>query len=686
MMAVVRLAEKKIWVDQTPVPLISGELHYWRLDPHQWRPALERVREMGIRTVATYACWDFHQVAPGEFDLNGKTDPRRNVVGFLELLTEMGFWIIFRPGPYIYAEWTNGGVPDEAARYHRLSPEFQALAEPWMTAITLATRPFLATNGGRIIVWQSDNEIDAWPHLYTEPLGLGRSVGVFHDFLRQKYDDVHALNVAWQTQYRQFEDARAVSELFRDEPLLIARYNDFRAFLHWFANQVASWGVGFYRELGVDVPIVLNAYSGVSNQLWPDLEAIGDLVGADIYPSREYLYRAGEQRHVMEAVRYARSFSKLPYVAEFEAGIWHDWLVDVGAFTPNHYRLICLGALLAGAAGWNWYMLVNRDNWTQSPINEWGRIRPDLFAAFQQITRLYDRLDPTTLEKVAEIAVTFDPLQRSTTRPGQDLLQSLYDADLDYEFFDLDGSLSSKPVVFYAGGSWLSAKGQQRLVEYVEQGGHLICIGAVPTRDEHMQPINRLDLREADGIISADWNPANFRLFGHSAVESPWWHSYDTTPGEPIIVTRLPYVRQPSEELKLQFGLQEGLAYTIGYTVERGRGKISVIGLKPTASLLLALCRHFDVKVACRSLVGGIASALFTRDGTSYLLATNDGNEAKAALIEIAPGILPAGDWWVEDLESGMVSQVTLNDGGVVPVQMARKDGVALRLTRDADA
>jgi len=87
----IRIAEKKVWVDKTPIPLLSGEVHYWRIDPHNWRPALERVRETGINIVATYACWDFHQLAPGQYDFTGTTDPRRDLIGFLKLLTEMDF-------------------------------------------------------------------------------------------------------------------------------------------------------------------------------------------------------------------------------------------------------------------------------------------------------------------------------------------------------------------------------------------------------------------------------------------------------------------------------------------------------------------------------------------------------------------------------------------------------------------
>lgn len=675
-MPAVTIREQKVWVDQTAIPLLSGEVHYWRLDPNSWRAVLRPVHEMGIQTVATYVCWDFHQVAPGQYDFTGETDPRRNLIRFLDLLTEEGFWIIIRPGPYIYSEWKNNGVPDEAAKYHRLSPEFKALAEPYMAAVTEAIRPHLASNGGRIILWQADNEIDPWPHLYTEALGLGRQVGLFHTYLRERYGTVECLNDAWQTGYTDIDQARAVSEMFREDPRLMGRYNDFRSFLHWYVNQVAAWAVGVYRQLGVDVPIILNAYSGVSTQLWADLEQIADLVGSDIYPSREYLYRPGEQRHVIEALRYARTFSKAPYVAEFEAGIWHDWLGDVGTLTGNHYRLICLSALLGGAVGWNWYMLVNRDNWYQSPINEWGRTRPELFNAFKQITALVDRLDPSTLEKITETAVTFDPLQRGTQRPGQDMLASFHDADIDYEFFDLNGRMTDKPVAFYAGGQWLSSQGQQQLVHYVENGGHLVCIGSTPTLDEHLQPLNLLDIREPEGIVGVQ-GKVTLRLFDEYTVESPWLHNYDATPGEPVIAERLAYRQQPSEELALQFSLQEGLRYSVGYQVGRGQGRITVIGLQPSPTLLIALHQHFGVSIPCRSQTGSVTSTLYQRDGNYYVIATNDGTESKAAVLSL-PGL--SGPWQVEDLMSGQTSRADLSAGDLT-TQLERKDGIVLRLS-----
>jgi len=84
-MSTVKIAQKKIWVDDTPIPLLSGEVHYWRLDPAHWRTVLQCAREMGLQVIATYVCGDFHEMEPGFYDFCGDTDTCRNLLRFLEL-------------------------------------------------------------------------------------------------------------------------------------------------------------------------------------------------------------------------------------------------------------------------------------------------------------------------------------------------------------------------------------------------------------------------------------------------------------------------------------------------------------------------------------------------------------------------------------------------------------------------
>ena len=189
-MPAVSIADRRVWVGDESRPLLSGEVHYWRLDPQVWSTALRSCRELGLKVLSTYVCWDFHELAPGQFDFVGTTNPRRDLVGFLELVQREGFWLLIRPGPYIYAEWPNSGLPDRAVQWHRLHTSFRSEALIWMTAVVEQIRPWLATAGGPIVVLQADNEADPWTDVYGPQLGLGNRggglVGTRHQPLRTR--------------------------------------------------------------------------------------------------------------------------------------------------------------------------------------------------------------------------------------------------------------------------------------------------------------------------------------------------------------------------------------------------------------------------------------------------------------------------------------------------------------------
>src|SRR5438874_4468173 len=86
----VRIADRRIWVGDEDRVLLAGEVHYWRLDPVVWPAVLRRSRELGLEVLSTYVCWDFHEIAPGEFDFDGQTTARRDLVAFLELVRSEG--------------------------------------------------------------------------------------------------------------------------------------------------------------------------------------------------------------------------------------------------------------------------------------------------------------------------------------------------------------------------------------------------------------------------------------------------------------------------------------------------------------------------------------------------------------------------------------------------------------------
>ena len=98
-MPAVRIAERRLWVGDASRALLSGEVHFWRLDPEVWPAVLDRVVELGLNIVSTYVCWQFHELGRGEFDFDGSTNPRRNLLAFLDLAVSRDLWVVLRPGP-----------------------------------------------------------------------------------------------------------------------------------------------------------------------------------------------------------------------------------------------------------------------------------------------------------------------------------------------------------------------------------------------------------------------------------------------------------------------------------------------------------------------------------------------------------------------------------------------------------
>lgn len=89
----------------TPFRVLSGAAHYFRSQPEQWPSLFQSLRAMGLNTVETYLAWNFHEPVEARW---GRLD---QITRFLDDAHEAGLHTIVRPGPYICAEWDNGGLP-----------------------------------------------------------------------------------------------------------------------------------------------------------------------------------------------------------------------------------------------------------------------------------------------------------------------------------------------------------------------------------------------------------------------------------------------------------------------------------------------------------------------------------------------------------------------------------------------
>jgi beta-galactosidase len=63
---------------------------------------------MGLNALGVYVMWNYHEIETGKFDYETEN---KNLDLFLSLAEKHNMSVLFRPGPYVCAEWDFGGLP-----------------------------------------------------------------------------------------------------------------------------------------------------------------------------------------------------------------------------------------------------------------------------------------------------------------------------------------------------------------------------------------------------------------------------------------------------------------------------------------------------------------------------------------------------------------------------------------------
>ena len=164
-MSKVQFRERKIFIDGKAVQIFSGAIHYFRVHPDLWRDRLEKLAMCGFNCLETYMCWNLHEPKEGEFDFSGMLDFPR----FIRTAQELGLYVILRPGPYICAEWDNGGFPHwlmlkQGIEFRRNNPAYLACVRNYFDRIMPLIKPLQYDEGGPIIAMQIENEYGSYGH------------------------------------------------------------------------------------------------------------------------------------------------------------------------------------------------------------------------------------------------------------------------------------------------------------------------------------------------------------------------------------------------------------------------------------------------------------------------------------------------------------------------------------------
>jgi beta-galactosidase len=463
-------------------PVYSGTLHFFRTPPETWNRRLQGIKDAFCNAVDTYVAWNWHEPKEGRFDFQGKTDPRRDLEGFLELVEKNGLYAIVRPGPYICAEWRNGGIPDWLLQGHPeilsrdsygeplslevfyppityLHPNFLAYVEKWYDRACEILRKHLYTNGGCIINITLDDEPSYWETIayplmsdYNEfIIGSKSKLGVFQKWLKEEHNgDIAILNKKYRAHYLDFskvEPPRAMPKDYREIP----RFIDWH---HFKLHMINVYVEDLYRMMlkrKIDVPIsLLDPYLLV--QSWSSFQefCLKRNLKIDLWTEfwprsfyRSFDFKEDKIGDVAYKLGIYRPLVKKagtpPLSIETQAFIAHH-------IEPDEAELLYLTVLACGISNINYYLMVGGESprgfgchtgktWDIScPIALDGKRRPH-FNVIQRLGQFFKlhgaRLAST--ETVADIAVGYyEPYEACLCSEGsleqgfEESLQSLH--------------------------------------------------------------------------------------------------------------------------------------------------------------------------------------------------------------------------------------------------------------------
>ena len=304
-------------LDNKRLQIRSAAMHYFR-NPgtNVWKDRLSKIKACGYNTVDLYFCWQYHSDEPGIYDFTDTKDIR----ALLDIASELELYVIARPGPYINAELSAGGlpfwlfnVPDAIIRnrtdgnYIYSKPYMEAVKE-WYSRIIPIINEYQ-----NIIAFQIENEYstneaepDYIQELYDMARELGVKVPIFHNdaFCACLYSDIiniyafdvyPTINISqdWHKDTYIFDTLDHIEENLKDckadAPLYIAELQ-----AGWF-DRWRGKGYKYIRELlgkdHINIVTKNSAFSGYHDvqplygMRW---NFMGKLASDDVYTSYDF--------------------------------------------------------------------------------------------------------------------------------------------------------------------------------------------------------------------------------------------------------------------------------------------------------------------------------------------------------------------------------------------------------------
>jgi len=628
--------------------VFSGEFHYFRNPRGTWRDRLREVGDLGFEAVSIYVPWNWHEAAPGKLDLTGRTSPERDLLGALDEIAAAGLDCIYRPGPFITAEWRDGGIPawlwesnpsilalDAAGRsagagrpYPALTyahPGYEGPAVRWLKTAVESVADYLKSGGGPIIHLQLDDEPSYWQQL-DDPLALdynpwlvepaGDRPSRYADWLVRRHGTIDAINVAHHTSWQEpgaIQPPRApLAE--RQE---LTRYIDWLDFKldavndHVVVLEKAARETGFDGPISMLFPYLLPLqaakFAAFARDRGLDLELTNEcyvtLFGPTESPEQKvaHIIACHETYHMWRGPEQGPAFTM-----ELQGS-------NSSFIAPGVMEILYAVTLARAIRGFNIFMLVGGENPAgfengtgreydlDAPIGANGELRQHATVLARQM-RVVRAIEPELLaaeplrdtwlachvpyESAALVAGRGGFADAGAAVTGMfssgdfglsnaaSLSALLTLSNVSFGAFDLERSDAATwegaRQLWVPGLEFMSRAVQERLARWLDEGGHLVILPAVPTVDEQMNPCDVL----ARAIFGSDDVPT----FPEFAAEPIGWSQVRMADGGSIVAQgNVARMRPPAGSTVLARA-EDGDVVAFRRTV--GAGSATVVGFR----------------------------------------------------------------------------------------------------------
>ncbi len=571
----------------------GGEFHYFRVPKTEWYDRLKKIKASGFNLVSTYIPWIWHEPQKGQIDLYGQSSAERDLKAFLDMVKDIGLWLLVRPGPYVMSELVNSGIPEwlikehpeiravkEDGNFHPsmglvsyLHPTYLNFVKGWYKEVFTLLKDYEHQCGGPIVMIQYDNEVGMYHWVSSQGDYSDTTLHSFKTYITNRFGrECFDVELEPFEHFEQYIEAYRMNKVSKEASFVISQaYKLFfreyiRVYLEKLIEIASYYGaksmpvVNVHGFSSIDYGKRGNLYPIGLSQLYETTKIKDVIIAGDYYVGNIVSENFFDVVLANAFTRAIQPKNQPLFSAEFQGGFQNG----VPRLQPTTHDLKTRLTISNGMNAINYYMFVGGENYEeiglisrrhdwQSAIGTDGTLRRHyhIIKHLVAVSNAYGKAFVKAKLKT-QTTLAFDPdyymteFKNDFTRHQANTLQNmrqnyLYNGigkslvmnNISFDAVDMIGDYpdpKANPTLICFSTEWMREDAQVKLVDYVKEGGKLFIFPELPTKDLLDRPCTIL--KDYIGVaIDQKVYGKRVNINGHDSVNCHAAQIYDVNEG-----------------------------------------------------------------------------------------------------------------------------------------------------------